>query len=267
MNKLVSILIATYNPNKHFFSIALKSVLRQSYLNIEVIIIDDGSEEDICDFIKSFADPRIKVFRNDINLGLPRSLNKGIELCNGDYIARMDDDDIMHINRIENQMFYLEENIKYKGCFSNINIINNEGTYQYTKINKVKPENFLKELLKNGNFLCHPTLLIEKKVLVEVGGYNHMLFYAQDYDLYIRILKKFKLGLVDRPLLDYRVNNDSRSLSKVSLQSILMYYPCLIYYCENKTLKNKLVFIFRTAKFAIYHLFIFEKKWNSNKRF
>jgi glycosyltransferase involved in cell wall biosynthesis len=104
---LVSIVLPVYNAEK-YVGAAVDSILRQSYEKFELIIVDDGSTDDSLSVVSSYADPRIKIFKNKKNLGIVNSLNIGISLSNGEYIARMDSDDIAFPERIAKQLEYIK---------------------------------------------------------------------------------------------------------------------------------------------------------------
>ena len=108
--ELVSVLMCVYNTKKEYLQEAIDSILNQTHRNIEFIIINDCStlsETNI--LLDSYADPRIKVIKNEVNLGLTKSLIKGIDCCTARYIARMDSDDIAYVNRIEKQLAYMKK--------------------------------------------------------------------------------------------------------------------------------------------------------------
>ena len=111
-NPLVSILMPVYNSEKYLRE-AIKSILNQTFTNFELIIINDGSTDNSLKIIKSFKDNRIKIIKNKGNLGLIKTLNKGIDLAQGKYIARMDADDIAMPKRLEKQIAFFNENPDY----------------------------------------------------------------------------------------------------------------------------------------------------------
>ena len=106
--KLVSVIMPAFNPQRYIRA-AIRSVLSQTYVNFELIIVDDFSQDNTKEIVRSFSDLRIKLIENTKNLGISKSLNKAIKLLKGDYIARMDADDICFPKRLEKQVSYLEK--------------------------------------------------------------------------------------------------------------------------------------------------------------
>lgn len=109
----VTVLMAEYNTKEEELRQSIESILNQTYKNFEFIIIDDFSEDKSTKIIKSYDDDRIKIYRNDKNIGLAESLNKGIKLSNTDFIIRMDTDDIALEDRIEKQVKFALEHPEY----------------------------------------------------------------------------------------------------------------------------------------------------------
>ena len=113
---LVTVLMPVYNA-ENYLAASIESILSQSYQNFEFILIDDGSTDNSKKIILSYKDSRILCLSNDINLGISSSLNKGIKVSSGKYIARMDADDISHANRLENELLMIQtENADICGC-------------------------------------------------------------------------------------------------------------------------------------------------------
>ena len=112
-NELISVLMAVYNTEVKYLSLALGSIMNQTYQNLEIVVIDDDSTDlRIKAYLDGIKDKRVHIYRNKQNIGLTRSLNKGIKLCHGRYIARMDADDISEKNRIEEQYKYIKKHYK-----------------------------------------------------------------------------------------------------------------------------------------------------------
>ena len=122
----ITVLMSVYNGEKYLQE-TIESVLSQSYKNFELLIIDDKSTDKTCLIINSFKDPRIKLIINNQRLGLSKSLNVGIKLSSGEYIARLDADDICHQNRLEIQKLYLENNPDCGILATNAILINQYG--------------------------------------------------------------------------------------------------------------------------------------------
>lgn len=185
ISPLVSVVMAVYNGEKYLRE-AIDSVLTQTFVNFEFIIINDGSSDGSLSIIHSYSDKRIKLINNDGNKGLIYSLNIGIEISLGKYIARMDADDICLAERFQKQFEYLElhPNIGVIGC-------------DYLSFND-KHSSYIKSIYKSGEIkafllftatMCHPTLMLRKQVLLDNNlYYSETAKHVEDYDLWCRLI-------------------------------------------------------------------------------
>ena len=107
---LISVIMPNYNTSVEYLSLAVDSILSQTYENFEFIIIDDCSTDESVDYLASITDPRVRVIRNDVNRGITASLNVALDNARGDYIARMDSDDVSLPERFEKQIAFMEAN-------------------------------------------------------------------------------------------------------------------------------------------------------------
>lgn len=181
----ISILMSVYNGEK-FIKQALKSIYTQTYQDFEVIIIDDASTDKTSEILINMKDSRTFIYRNSENKGLTKSLNFGLKLCRGEYIARMDADDISHPQRFEKQVRYLDENPKCLVLGSWYGRIDSTGQVWGTKKTPTTYENIKKNLLI-GNCIAHGSAMLRRSSLVEIGRYNEKYICAQDYDLWLRL--------------------------------------------------------------------------------
>ena len=209
---LVSVLIPCYNVEKYVIE-SITSILNQTYKNIEVIAINDCSTDSTKEKLEFLAenDSRIKVFHNETNLKLITTLNKGIKLCNGLYIARMDADDISLPTRIEKQVEYLNNRPNY-------DIVS---TQFYTFRTGKKKKNLYKNpvlfedlqaylLFKSG--ICHPAAMIRKSLFTEKRlSFEYQYLHVEDYALWSKALYCTKLGNLGEALLLYRVHENQVS--------------------------------------------------------
>jgi len=183
-NISVSIIMSVYNGESSLKS-AIESVLYQSLTDFEFLIIDDNSEDNSFDIMSSYADkdPRVKVFRNNENLGLTKSLNSLILESKGKYIARQDADDTSFRDRLKVQYIFLESN-NYIACSTRALIQNKK-----RKIPRMSNYLPISLVASFKNPIIHGTLMIEKKSLNLLGNYNENFYYAQDYKLIDTLLK------------------------------------------------------------------------------
>lgn len=218
-NVLISVIIPCYNAELYLKE-ALCSITNQSYKELEIIILNDGSSDKTLSILEESAkkDNRIKLINNHENIGLIKTLNKGIKQAKGVYIARMDADDISNLNRIELQKQFLEGN-----CLdlvsSGFTIINPMG--------KTIGKSFLKSTQPNSclfqsffsNPIAHPLLLAKSEVLKSnfYGGENTK--HSEDFELWNRLaLKGYKIGNMKSDLLKYRKSESSISNKFEELQ-------------------------------------------------
>lgn len=207
--KLVSVIMSVYNEDEKWLQKSIESIINQSYRNIEFIIVLDNPNNDIAKkVIQKYLenDSRVRVFYNEKNIGLVASLNKALGYVKGDYVARMDADDIAYENRIEKQMEVIDsENVDF--IMSSIRLIDeDDDIISESIIQEMNPEQFNK-FAKYGNVSTHPTWLLKKKVYDKLKGYRDVK-YCEDFDFIIRAIQNGVCCMRTKDvLLDYRVRN------------------------------------------------------------
>lgn len=223
LNKKVSIIMSTYNVEGYIID-CLESILKQTYNNFEVLIVDDNSSDSTVKTIESVIqkDARVKIINvNSINQGLTKNLNKLIQNSTGEYIARMDADDICEPNRLEEQVKFLEENKEISVVGSIAYQINDEGHKKedYRKV-PLTHEEITKTIL-TVNPMIHPSTMFRKEKILNIGGYNEDYRTAQDYELWFRcIANNLKLANINKPLLQYRVADNHASKRSFSYRML-----------------------------------------------
>jgi len=219
-NPIVSVIMSVYNSEEYLME-SIDSILNQTFENYEFIIIDDGSTDNSAKIIQTSKDRRIRLLRNHKNIGLPLSLNKAIKLSRGQYIARMDADDIAPPYRLERQVNYLYSN-------SHVDILG--GQVVSIDINGVRIKNSNKPLKssqinKAAEFSCplnHPTYMVKKEIYEELDGYREIFTYGQDYDFILRAIDRgFVIKNMPDILLYYRIYPGSQSIEKRRKQLFL----------------------------------------------
>ena len=202
----VSIIMGIYNTlKKDYLEKSINSILNQTYSDFEFIICDDGSTNDCYIWAKEICgtDKRCKLIQNEKNMGLSYTLNRCLKEANGEYIARMDDDDIADLKRIEKQVVFLDNNKEYGVVASNATLFSDNGVYGEL----VYPEIIKKESFLYGNPIIHPSVLVRKNVYDEVNGYRDLKTTnrVEDYDLFMRIFaKNIKIYVIQEKILNYR---------------------------------------------------------------
>ncbi|WP_423799415.1 glycosyltransferase family 2 protein [Neobacillus sp. SAB-20_R2A] len=219
MKELISVIMSTYNEKEEWLKGSIESILNQTHSHLEfVIVLDNPNNLLIKRVVFEYAkkDERIIVIENDKNIGLTNSLNKALEYCNGEYIARMDADDVSDHHRLENQLYYLKQyNLDLVG--SKIRRIDDIGSIIQESSNHPVSHHIINRVLKYDNCIPHPTWLVKKEVYVNLNGYRN-LHTCEDYDFLLRCKKKFRIGNCHNVTLSYRLNPISISRSNALKQ-------------------------------------------------
>ena len=204
----ISVLISFYNSEKYILE-SLKSIVNQTYKNIEILLLDDGSTDNSLKIVKEIFDKRITIYSNLDNKGLNYSINKLINLSNGDYIAIMDAYDIARTDRLEVQLNYLRKN-NLDVCGSSLVFFGKIREYKQIKLSN---DTDIKLLMTIGNPMANPSILIKSKIIKE-NNYS-LKYVSADYELWTRLaLKNYKFGNCNETLLKYRVHNNQDSVIK-----------------------------------------------------
>ena len=210
--KLVSVIFPVYKEPIEYLRIALNSIVEQTYENLEIIIIiDDPQNTDAIEYFENRAlkDSRIKVYVNKENLGIVKTLNRAINISTGDYIARMDADDISLVNRIKEQYDFLNSSGWDLIGSSYDTFIESTANILNTVI--VPQENMIGNHLEFESCLAHPTWFGKREVFIKLKGYRE-IFACEDYDFLVRAINSgYKLGNYPDVLLHYRINPNSIS--------------------------------------------------------
>jgi len=187
---LVSVVITTYN-RAGYIKRAVESVLAQTYKNIEVIIVDDGSIDKTPRILSELSkrEPKIVILTNKTNLGAVKSANRGIRKAKGKYIARLDDDDFWcDFKKLEKQVSFLERNPEYNLVGGGIIKVDKEGK---EIIRYLSPENDkdIRKVILINNVFVHSTVLFRRNVFEKVGDYDEQFIFGEDMELWLRIGK------------------------------------------------------------------------------
>ncbi|MCI9582933.1 glycosyltransferase [Clostridiaceae bacterium] len=229
---MISVVMSTYNETAEELRGSINSILKQSYQDMEFIILNDNPErDDLKEILKFYgnSDTRISVIDNKKNMGLAASLNVGIREANGEYIARMDADDISLPHRLEKELDFLKRNgLDLASCFvvrmdedgKELPADEQENAFTLTDAGS---------LLPIINFIKHPAVLGKTEVFRELNGYR-ALVPAEDYDLWLRMVSGgFRIGCMEERLLKYRVRRTGISKSNQYMQYITAGYARNLY--------------------------------------
>jgi glycosyltransferase involved in cell wall biosynthesis len=198
----VTVLMPLYNGEQYLRE-AIESILGQTFSEFELLVLDDGSTDAGPRIVKGYRDPRIRLLSNDANLGIAATLNRGIRLANGRYIARMDCDDVSLPDRLRRQFDFMEGNPPVGVCGSRVRRIGaKKGIW------KVKAgDAAIRSRLLFENAMAHPSVMIRKSVLEEKSlRYDPSLRCAQDYAFWVEIARHSRLANLEQVLVLYRVH-------------------------------------------------------------
>jgi len=208
MSPRVSVVMSVYNGVVEYLGEAIESILNQTFTDFEFIIIDDGSRDNSLAILSEYArnDHRIRIIQNRYNQGLSVSLNKGIRAARGEYIARMDADDLCHPDRLTSQVAFMDTHnevaicgtwVAYFGCKDDV--LHFPASHEAI---------FTRMFFENA--LAHPSVMIRAATLAQRSlQYDEQILFAQDYELWSRAIKYLTFENLERVLLFYRVHASS----------------------------------------------------------
>lgn len=214
-NPLVSIVIPVHNAEEYVRE-ALDSCINQTYTNLEIVVVDDKSEDGTLNILREYEqrDSRVKVLAVEKQNGLGNVINIGIRESNGKYIARMDADDIMCPERIEKQLKYLESNPNCVAVGGQIDIIDEQGNVVGHREYAIKDED-----IKRNRFLfqpfAHPAVTLRRSTLEDIGLYPENMWKVEDVKLFLILSTKGEFHNLEDTVLKYRVTFRTESQSKM----------------------------------------------------
>jgi glycosyltransferase involved in cell wall biosynthesis len=210
---LVSVILPCYNAEAYIMA-AIQSILEQTYTNFELIIIDDESTDKTVEVIQTINDSRIQLIQKPKNTGYTDSLNMGLSIASGKYIARMDADDISEPNRLEKQVDHLETHPDCILCGCWITLIPQNTIHTYP----VEHDAIVEELFSRNSF-AHPGVMMRKSIIdAHTLRYDRTFEPTEDYELWTRMMVLGKLYTIPEVLLRYRTHEQQISNYKATLQ-------------------------------------------------
>lgn len=234
----ISVLMSVHNGER-FLREAINSVLAQSFGDFEFIIIDDASTDMSAQILDGYDDSRIVRLRNDTNLGLTRSLNRGLAAARGALIARHDDDDISLPERLERQLALLKNDPDAVLVAGNTEIIDAGGLTIARSRRDCDPELVGWHLMFHNHIAGHGQVMFRTDVVRRLGGYNEQMAFSQDHELWIRLADAGKILIVDETFLKTRLHTASISHTRNDQQSALSLQASrLAIECRTGTLLN-----------------------------
>ncbi|MDG0888952.1 glycosyltransferase family 2 protein [Paracholeplasma manati] len=211
---MISIIMSCFNAEKYIAE-TIKSIIVQTYVDFEFIIIDDNSDDKTVDIIKGFQDKRIRLFINEENRGLTVNLNFGLKQAKGEYIARVDSDDVFIKNKLEVQKKYFDRNPEVGLIGTNAYIY---GTKKVIKM-PITYSQILGSITLYNPFI-HSSIMVKKDVIMKYL-YNELFRHSQDYELWSRLVFNEKVININKPLLKYRIHENQISKKLETSQNVL----------------------------------------------
>lgn len=204
---------------ERFLNEAMESILSQTFRDFEFLIIDDCSTDRSVEIVKSYNDPRIRLVRNNFNMGVADTLNRGIELASCELIARMDADDFSYPERLEKQFAYLQ---RHPDCVLLYTFSRKISSDRSQIRDRVFP---VDHLYFNLLFHCpirHPSVMFKRSIVKEVGMYDKT--FVEDFNLWFRLSRKYDLHCLEEILFEYRETDTSTSRVVFKSESEDAYY-------------------------------------------
>ena len=211
----VSILMSNYKTPVEYLKKSIDSVLCQTFMDFELVIVNDGSTDESRDVLYEYAhkDSRIVIIDNKNNIGLPRSLNKGLDICRGEYIMRMDTDDICYKDRLEKQIQFMDRNpnLIVSGAWADIFSDNEDEIIETWKpvMCSSQDEYHIRLLFSGEPLIIHPSVVFRSKL---INKYNlrysteEKYRYAEDYKMWVDCSKCGDIGILQDVVIKYRNN-------------------------------------------------------------
>ena len=232
----VSVLLPVYNGGATL-SQAIASILSQDMSEFELIIIDDCSTDNSTSVIRQYADKdsRIILIFHEVNIGLAKTLNEGLKLAKSDFVARMDQDDESLPQRLRIQLDYMLSHPEFAVVGS---YVYHMGAKQEFDRLVELPSNSeqIKQTLLQYNCMYHPSVMMRRNKILELGGYKAEFKNAEDYDLWLRVSKLYLLSNISEPLLRYRFSVSGMTLSRKWEQLFYVYLAQSAHTNENASI-------------------------------
>jgi glycosyltransferase involved in cell wall biosynthesis len=212
---LLTVFTPVFNLEKYIDE-TIKSILSQSFSDFEYILIDDCSTDRSVEIIEAFNDPRITLIKNKTNQGISYNRNYALDQAKGKYIAMIDGDDLALPNRLLKQIEFLEKNSAYGILGTEIIKINSKGEQLDNIVTYNIPDNEIPSRMLFNNYIATSSTMIRLEAIGEIR-FKKEFIVAEDYEVWIRLIRNCKIGHIREPLTKYRIHNDSISIKKQQL--------------------------------------------------
>jgi glycosyltransferase involved in cell wall biosynthesis len=211
MSPRVSVLMSVLN-GETYLRPAVESILNQTFRDFEFIIIDNASRDGTAAILDTYTDDRIRRLRNDEVLSLTRSLNKGLQMACGEYVARMDADDIAVSSRLARQVAFLDVNPDALLVASHVRLIDgNSEVFAY--VDRPTDSAALYDAFAYSNPIAHSAAMFRRAPIAEMGGYPSQYVFAQDLALWLKFARPGRIGMIGEALVDVREHRGQATFS------------------------------------------------------
>ncbi len=258
----ISIIIPTYNSARTVEE-TIASVQKQSFTDYEIIVIDDGSQDNTIDVVKNIAEPRLKLFIYE-NGGVAIARNRGIARATGEFISFLDADDLWSLDKLESQIEVLKKNPTAKVAYSWVNYIDEEGKHLFSGIPLFYEGDVYLQLLQTNFITNASNVLIHRDVLESVAGFNPKLAYTADWDFYLRLAQNFNFAVVPKFQIFYRQSSNSMSTKVEPLKQESLSLLDRVYHTATAELMRQ-----KNRSYSVLYLYcadLYRKKISINNR-
>ena len=276
-SSLVSVIIPIYNSAKYIKD-AINSVLDQSFKNFEIIIVDDGSTDNIIEVLSDYIENNQISYYYQENKGAASARNLGLTKCKGSFISFLDSDDLWYKNKLQLQIEFLKQNKHIDLLLTNVEVTNEKGDFLYFHSNRLPNtrQKIIKAFFNSKIIMNTPTIIFKKSVLNQVSGFNSALRYREDHLFLMDVAFNFNIAILEKFLIKRRIfkSSTSHSLKVSSLLEIQIPFIELAitkYNFLNKNIeisriyfemaKNKSLLKTQRIKYAFYSIFYFPFNW------
>lgn len=229
----VSVLIASYN-HARFVKQCIMSALNQSFKDLEVIVVDDGSSDNSAEVISSIRDPRINFSRFEQNRGACAATFAAYQKARGEFICILSSDDVWSHDKLEKQLNYLQQNSQVAAVFGRAKFIDENGAIisekkigalaeSFKEPNKSRSE-WVRHFFSHGNCLCHPSLMIRRHCYDDLGFYDNRLRQLPDFQMWLKLVKRYDFHILDDCLVNFRILNRELNTSSPTETNLVRHY-------------------------------------------
>jgi glycosyltransferase involved in cell wall biosynthesis len=213
----VAVVTSVYN-GEDFLEQCVHSILDQTFRDFEFIILNNGSTDETAQILNQFKDSRLRIIHQE-NLGVTRSLDKGVRMARADLIARLDADDYSFPNRLRRQVNFMDKNLDYALCGSKfLELTGNKISPQ--KVPFVENDKNIRRILSCYNPFAHSAVIFRKQSFIDAGGYDDRFTFSVDYDLWVRMLQTGKGYILEDELTVMRLSAESMSFQNRRRQKL-----------------------------------------------